>query len=744
MTDADVTFTNDWDISTEVKAVNNNMDKKFPSPLNVESRSTKPWPPAYVSTSYWPGQSNFELQFRNSSISVNIGQGPFYNTGINHIKGPAFEAGALLAPINPFSTDTDYRFFFFSGPAILPPLINSYIIANLPALSAYIRQNPLDFGQFGDFRLILKKFEAEEFACTYATLTPDGPSQWKLNVILNFTGEASGDFTWGSKLSGPLSLWTKSMSFLLQAVLDLRDLSHPSFVLNTFQISMMDYSLTSPVPLPRFSAYTMAGFVNTKWNTEIRDGLNDLLRRFLDGKRLDPRLETSSYLNPGPVRHRKAWMSSPSIQAKTLGRITFPGTHDGHAFWLSTTLGQIKYPDDAFLWNLDAGSAPVDGQSPWKREKSYLGRNLYEYGMRRLMFVCLAQAANFQAQLNEGIRWFDIRPYWDSRDGGELYTQHGLRGARLSELFSQVKAFLDTVPSSHEIIMLVLSHANFGDYPGIACAKVARLAEQNFGHYVYWPAGAESGKPYNFDILLGMKLSEIATDGPKVLILNGDEAPLPKPIINSGGFADGDKQIWCSVTPAATDIIFNGLAALAGEEQLLLKQLGVPPNSRVEEQLAKKEIVSLVGMDWYNCYGGQGDSPVELIMKKNGVDTPPDFADSVNDFTVPEWKPVYEDEIMDSVDLATIVKTTPANVFVVYNIKTNKYLNIDGENIFCSEHPELRWDAKQVGKEHTWTFGTDNGDYLALKPGQWTQGESLVISKEPFVWDVLLHEGNVK
>ncbi|ESK82685.1 pi-plc x domain-containing protein 3 [Moniliophthora roreri MCA 2997] len=753
-TDANVTFTNDWDTATEVKTDNTNMDKTLPSPLNVDSRSTKPIPPAYISAYWWPKQSSFNLRFRNNTISVNIGQG-LYNTGINDISGPPFEAGAMLAPINPFTTDTDYRFFFFAGPAILPPLINSYISANLPALSAYIRKNPIDFGKFGEFSLILRQFEAESFVCTYATMNPAGPSQWRMNVILNFTGEAGGDFSWGSWSTG-LTLRTKGMSFLLQTSLDLRDLSNPSFVLNTFQISIMDYSLSTSVPLPKvLPAYQMAGFVNTKWNKDILDGLNELLRRLLKGKSLSPGFEVSTSLNPGPVIHRRTWMSSPAMQAKTLNQVTFPGTHDAHAFDLSTMLGQIKYPDDAFLWDLDPGSAPTDGQSPpWQLTKKYLGRNLYDYVIRRVMFVSLAQGGNFQTQLDEGIRWFDIRPYWDDRDGGELYTQHGLRGPKLSDLFSQVKAFLDSVSSSHEIIMLVLSHANFGNYPTIAPSKVAETAERILGNYAYWPAGAESGQPYNFNGLLGMKLSEIATDGPKVLILNADGAALPKPIINSAGFTDQSKQIWCSMTPAATDIVFNAVAALTGNEQLLLKQIGIPPNSRLGEQLAKGGTVNLVGMDWYNYYGGQGEPPIELIMRKNGVDTPPGFAKSnafvtepTNELTVhelPEWKALYEDEFLASVDLASVVKTTPEDRFVIYNIKTNKYINIKDEKVVCSESSDFQWYANQIGDEHTWTFATESGNYIGLSPAPWKDGASLIVSKEPFVWDALLDGGNIK
>ncbi|TFY51478.1 hypothetical protein EVJ58_g10544 [Rhodofomes roseus] len=632
-TDTFVVFTNDWphDITVTTDE-NKRMGDTFPSPTVVHAHEMTH---AYISASWWPGQSSFRIIFGERSIvSVLIGQG-LYKTGVDSIVGPnTYEAGVVLAPRKPMSNGTCYKFFFFSGPSILPPLINSVIEANLEAVKNYIEKKHVTKA-FGNFILTLSRLQLDELVCTYGTMTPAGDRRFRVNVILHFTGTVDGTFSWKTLKVQDFSFSTKKMVILFQATLDFSDLSKPSLVLDTLQVSMMEWSLSDRakaglsailgdilvLPVKGIwdiltTAYRTAGFINTTFNERILNALNDTFKDVMVSSKFPAPFTVSSNLKPGPPVDYSTWMSGDAMQAKTLDQIMLPATHDSQAYTLSDDLSQKRYGDIAFLWNLDPGYAPLSVDvAPWASEKKYLGFTLYSYVIYRVRYVALAQPGELRQQLKDGIRHFDLRIYHDTRDG-EFYSQHGLRGPKFAELLRSVKAFCDEHSHSHELIFLRLSHTDFPDstHP----TAVATMVSDILGGYAHVPPSAESSKPFDFDRFVGTRLGEIAAVGPRILVLNADGCMYPNPVLNAGGYKD-QNTYYNTETPGAMDIVLNILQALTGDEQLLLKQISVPKNEQTAKLIVDHSSVNVFGMDWYNSFGSAGKCPIELIVEHNGV-----------------------------------------------------------------------------------------------------------------------------
>ena len=77
-------------------------------------------------------------------------------------------------------------------------------------------------------------------------------------------------------------------------------------------------------------------------------------------------------------------MSAPQIQARTLGQIKLPGTHDSATYALTNTLSQISYSDIQFLWYINYNTAPADTTwpitiPPTAANPAYLGVDLYDF-----------------------------------------------------------------------------------------------------------------------------------------------------------------------------------------------------------------------------------------------------------------------------------------------------------------------------------------------------------------------------
>jgi hypothetical protein len=169
-TSAYMTVTNDYLqplISTT--SINMNMKNTFPSQTIGAGRTSSV---SYISRRTEVVQSYFDIAYGSNTMKVDMGEETYVAT-VN-FSGPSGHMGALLAPTKPFSKDTDYTFYFFGGPGVLPPLINSFISANLPAIVAYVSTNSLYFNFNDDIKLTIKKLDLtpQSIHCSYTALSP--------------------------------------------------------------------------------------------------------------------------------------------------------------------------------------------------------------------------------------------------------------------------------------------------------------------------------------------------------------------------------------------------------------------------------------------------------------------------------------------------------------------------------------------------------------------------------------------
>ena len=130
LTDANMTVFNDNPQQITVTVSNSTkMGDDFPSPSNIPAGGNAAH---RISASWVPGQSSFNFHFGSGDVmTIDLGTGVYStkNTPETFADG---KSAAILAPGPPLTTDVDYHFWLFNGPGVLPPLINSFLQANLP------------------------------------------------------------------------------------------------------------------------------------------------------------------------------------------------------------------------------------------------------------------------------------------------------------------------------------------------------------------------------------------------------------------------------------------------------------------------------------------------------------------------------------------------------------------------------------------------------------------------------------
>lgn len=150
-------------------------------------------------------------------------------------------------------------------------------------------------------------------------------------------------------------------------------------------------------------------------------------------------------------RTNDRWMgdlSTRGLGSKTIADVVIPGTHDSATYGLNVLTG-IRFD-------------PADMQSGWQATLNVLGYLvtaikpiIYAYGR--------TQSRNFSQQLNDGIRYFDLRLSYEHLDN-KWYTYHGLLGPSLDDLLNQVSDFLNQ--SGHEQEIVILSFGRTMDTEG--------------------------------------------------------------------------------------------------------------------------------------------------------------------------------------------------------------------------------------------------------------------------------------
>ena len=346
------------------------------------------------------------------------------------------------------------------------------------------------------------------------------------------------------------------------------------------------------------------------------------------------------------------WMSTPQVQGLTMSQLKLPGTHDSATYSLTNTLSQIEYSNIAFLWSLNSGVAPVNGQYPWSGGQYYVGQPMYDFIMSIVKAVSTSQDQTILDQLNGGIRYFDLRIYYDT-NLQDIYLQHALRGCSLETVFQQVQSFLTDNPTSEELIILDLSHTNFASVvtpPGAPtpAQMVINFVKTYVGPHVYMPAGA-AGTSYDFQNLSGVSVGSITDGQNAVMLLNTDGGYLyESQVINTSGFASSGRsadgvdtvaalqeaeggplqnnpkgtlyQISWVLTPQNTDVYTQAANSLLNNGATpILQYLAVEANNALSEFIQQNSgcNFNLITVDWYEY--GAPQTVVEICVGLNAA-----------------------------------------------------------------------------------------------------------------------------
>lgn len=623
-------------------------------------------PAAHVSAGVMPRQSHFKLNYETTGedITVEMGSWPFV-TDVTYSSDGA--TAALLAPLP--GSGADYAFLFFAGANDAKRCADSFIRANLPAIAAWIGQNPIPIDLGGDATLTVTTLNvtSENVPCRFATLYPashDG-TRWQLTTIMEITGEVRGTISWKG-ISSDASVAVSRLAVHVQAIIDLGDPDHVSAAVTRLACSLGAFSVSGALTdvidalFPAWSlaatdSYTLAGAINTTFNQMLVDALDAAIASWLKSPSLARAIAWIGLAGTGPARPRRqswrkraqtadhsTWMSTPTIQVLPLSDLTLPGTHDSATFGLEPVLSQKSYPDIAFLWRLGPDPAPADGSWPFPEGGTiHVGRELMSYVLDTVIRGCTAQIYDLTQQLNDGIRFFDLRIYRDT--DGQFYAQHALRGPKFEDLLGQVRSFIAAHPASGELIFLQISATNFD---GDQAAEVAKVIREHLGAHIYLPPGAEGVKDFDFQSLAGLTVGAITAGAPKVIVLDTDsDYVYADTVVNTSGFATSGRgpggtnsvpelaelegaaldanieplyQVSWTLTPQIFDIGQSVLAVLSGFlPEFVIGHLAVMANSALAGFLDQHQgrQANLVTVDWYDTF--HGTAPVEVIINLN-------------------------------------------------------------------------------------------------------------------------------
>ncbi|KAK6542742.1 hypothetical protein TWF694_006683 [Orbilia ellipsospora] len=523
-TSADVYIFNDWPTGMTFTSSNSEYMSTEPpatlvlSPYSVSNKYT-------IDANGWiPLQSKFQITLNPgtpSNINVDIGVLPFKTDYAPDINNPASQAGVMLAPFNILGKGSDFSFFFFSGPGILGPLLNSALDANIGAFIANIRKTPLKFSVSSDVDITINDIVNPDIKCSYASIVPGSTDGLiTVNAIVDITVELQTTARF-KKLTQNANVQFTGLSVLVTAQVDLGGLitsgstaaSNIGVTFTRFQTSLDSLTVDGdiltdivaflyPVLAPFLKLpYKLMSVINTSQNGPILTGLNNLVqslgvkqvvtsKRWINARSLSsiwekiksvfdppPTLQATGTPAPPPpiatpvppaptntpAPTEAPWMSTLAIQGMKLSDLYIPGTHDSQAYAFQHILSLIQYPDIAFLWTFDYTlPAPSDGSfDPISGRPIHLGPVLGDYVMNSIIHVSRAQSRDLTTQLNGGIRHFDLRVYYDPSDD-TFYSQHGLRAVpKLVDLLTQVQNFIASNPTAQELIVLDISHTNF-------------------------------------------------------------------------------------------------------------------------------------------------------------------------------------------------------------------------------------------------------------------------------------------
>ena len=483
--------------------------------------------------------------------------------------------------------------------------INNFIDANIGALQDYIHLRahsgkPVVVGPVP----ILD--ERVEVSCEYVGVTNAPRSRtWKLVLIINLPYLEASSHVDGNSFHLDL----RGIKILTILQLDLETPSSASCSVVDLQVSLQENKTTAVsdgfashfnkagvltwvnhlirffgTPQLRLTAPSnLARIFNKEVAPRIINDLNAFLKKKLTGptkpaggNQAQVPLPTSEKLlsvppelsQEGYIYQPELWMTDPSIQKLRLCDLHLVGTHDSATNVLESVLSEIDYPDIKFLWGLSSQNAKASSTSPldisqtfpwlsnkWEpseKDPLCVGQELYNFVFSEVLpAVSQCQTQSISRQLSEGVRYFDLRVYWDTRTQN-FHVQHGLRGQTLEQILSEVAHFVGLraageaqktgdfhtvvreLPTAREFIFINISHTKFARGEPQIGALVALIKRMIATKNIFW----QPGDKFDLESLADWTLEKLTNGHSKVMFLNGDadEYTYGEVVTNAKGF----------------------------------------------------------------------------------------------------------------------------------------------------------------------------------------------------------------
>ncbi len=626
VTSAQVQVLNDGPRNISINATSRYLKNDLATPLVVAAGVSKPDPPAAIQADESPNQSSIELQWLNNTVGVNLGRIGFV-TGVYMKSSSGGQSEVICAPTDPGDVNGwDFFFWILASQGNLQSIITSVIHANLAALINFIKSQNIKLNVKGvDLKVwdvIINKLE-----CTYAAVSKQGKrTPWTANIVLKYSGRITGSF------GLPFKVGLSSLQVMLSVSIDTSDKNQKGKIEVTRLQCAVDEidGISFDGPL----SYYLPGVVNTNKNGDIVSALNDKIRAWIpSGVDLGvlEKYNLEEYTKPATsTADHRSWMSNARIQAKTLSQLKIPGTHDSAAYAPELFLSTVLY-DFAFLKNVYPDSAPANHD--FKSQSYHIGQRAYAWLMEQISFIGQTHDSSktIQKQLEDGVRFFDLRVYYDTRVG-DYYFHHGLRCPSLSAVLDQIKNFLSADGKATEFAIFQISH-NGGtfDEPDKAthAAKVAQMVKDKLSQWLWVPVGAAPDRQFDFQTLSSLTLSAITAGSSKVLWIDPDDCKYPHSILNVNGetvypskqgFSPGSGLYGHSLTmtPATNECAGSILLNCYNADKKnikILQRASRKLNSTARKVLQEQPHLNMIAMDWYS--EADVELPIDVIINAN-------------------------------------------------------------------------------------------------------------------------------
>lgn len=132
---------------------------------------------------------------------------------------------------------------------------------------------------------------------------------------------------------------------------------------------------------------------------------------------------------------RMNWMRVSNLGGKTMKEMCLPGSHDAGTFSIDKSSERILYSDGVNYETDPLNVAPVFAVAKYAK----------------------TQDKTMLEQLKNGIRYFDLRPYYKG-SGDTIYAHHALVGESFKVMLNDLRTFLNS--TSGEIVVIKLSAFN--------------------------------------------------------------------------------------------------------------------------------------------------------------------------------------------------------------------------------------------------------------------------------------------